>query len=103
RTNEEQSSPLEGVEPTQTQYHRLIPLISNLNCERNDQRQDKGTDSNPDSFPVSPNSISKIGQGCANDHNYKGYQPCKRSVLSHNNISMFLLPLGNCCFTDGVR
>ena len=40
--------PLRRVEVTQTQYHRPIPLIGNLNCGRNDEGQNKGADSNPD-------------------------------------------------------
>jgi hypothetical protein len=73
------------VEVTQTQYHRPIPLIRNLNCVRNGEGQDKGADSNPDGFRGSPDSIFGVCQCGAKARNYNEYQYCKRPVLFHFN------------------
>ena len=74
RNDEKQSRSLKGVEVAQTQYHGPIPLISNLNCVRNGESQDKGAGSDPDRFRVSANFIPGVCQCGANACNYNEYQ-----------------------------
>jgi hypothetical protein len=86
------------MEVPETQYHRLVPLVGNLNPGRNNYGNKKGNAANGSSANVIRGPQSRVRQCPANDKDYNEYQHRKRSILSHiTYLPNQVVCIASCC------